>query len=145
MSACTFFGHRDCPDSILPALRSVLIELITDKNVHTFFVGNHGHFDSLVLNTLRELKQLYPHITYSVVLAYLPKEKDELICHNTIFPEGIESIHPRYSITWRNKWMLNESSFVVTYINRSFGGAFNFYSSAIRKKKNVINLAELNN
>ena len=36
MIACTFFGHRDCPDSIRPKLRSVLIALIENQQVDTF-------------------------------------------------------------------------------------------------------------
>ena len=33
MSACTFFGHRDCPSSIKPKLRDVLIDLIENHAV----------------------------------------------------------------------------------------------------------------
>lgn len=31
MSVCTFFGHKDCPETIKPYLREVLIDLITSK------------------------------------------------------------------------------------------------------------------
>lgn len=33
MSACTFLGHRDCPDEIKPKLREVLIDLIENEGV----------------------------------------------------------------------------------------------------------------
>ena len=33
MSACTFFGHRDCPSSIKSKLRKVLIDLIESHAV----------------------------------------------------------------------------------------------------------------
>ena len=33
MAACTFFGHRECPDSIKPKLREVLIEVISNHDV----------------------------------------------------------------------------------------------------------------
>lgn len=55
MVACTFFGHRDCPDSIRPKLRSVLINLIENQQADTFYVGRQGSFDALVYATLREL------------------------------------------------------------------------------------------
>ena len=72
MPTCTFFGHRDCPETIKPKLKETLIDLITRHGIDTFYVGNHGHFDAYVRSTLRALKQEYPHIRYAVVLAYLP-------------------------------------------------------------------------
>ena len=39
MSACTFFGHRDCPSSIKPKLREALIDLIENHTVDMFYVG----------------------------------------------------------------------------------------------------------
>ncbi|MDD5921532.1 MAG: hypothetical protein PUC57_09460 [Oscillospiraceae bacterium] len=44
MSVCTFFGHKDCPETIKPYLREVLIDLISSKGVDTFYVGNQGRF-----------------------------------------------------------------------------------------------------
>ena len=40
--ACTFFGHRDCPSSIKPKLREVLIDLIENHAVDMFYVGQQG-------------------------------------------------------------------------------------------------------
>ena len=59
---------------------------------------------------------------------------------NTMLPEGIESVHPRYAISWRNNWMLRQSDYVVTYITHSWGGAAQFAEKANRQKKTVINL-----
>ena len=63
---CTFFGHRDCPDSVKPQLRKMLVELIETQEVDTFYVGSQGKFDSLVLSVLEQLSQKYPHIRYEV-------------------------------------------------------------------------------
>lgn len=72
---CTFFGHRDTPDSVKTALQETLQYLIEDIGITKFLVGNNGNFDTIVYRTLVTLKQIYPHIDYQVVLAYLPKEK----------------------------------------------------------------------
>ena len=48
MSVCTFFGHSDCPSTVAPKLRSVLIELIENHGVDVFYVGNQGNFDRMV-------------------------------------------------------------------------------------------------
>ena len=139
---CTFFGHKDTPKEIEPTLRSTLIDLIENKNVNVFYVGNNGNFDTMVRRQLEDLSHTYP-ITYSVVLAYLPTEKnkyDDLI--NTIYPEGIETVPKRFAISYRNKWMILQSDVVVTYVNHSFGGASQFKELAHRQGKLVIELSE---
>ena len=141
MKVCTFFGHRDSPHSIEPKLREVLVDLITNHDVDTFYVGNHGQFDALVRHSLRELKKEYPKITYAVVLAYMPgKLKEYEDYSDTMLPEGIETVHPRYAISWRNNWMLKQSNYVVTYVTHSWGGAAKFAKKAITLKKNVLSL-----
>ena len=64
MRACTFFGHRDCPETIKSALHSV-IELLIAEGVTTFYVGNHGQFDTYVRGALGKLKKKYPHVDYA--------------------------------------------------------------------------------
>ena len=39
MPVCTFFGHRDCPESVKPKLREVLVDLVTNHDVDMFYVG----------------------------------------------------------------------------------------------------------
>jgi len=95
----------------------------------------------MVRYTLRQLKQEYPHIDYAVVLAYMPdKQRDYEDYSDTMLPEGIETIHPRYAITWRNNWMLKQSDYVVTYITHSCGGAAQFAKKALRLNRCIIAL-----
>ena len=146
MSACTFFGHRDCPSSIEPKLREVLIDLIENHAVDVFYVGQQGAFDRIVRSVLKELLSIYPHIRYAVVLERLPLKRDEfdsLDYSDTMLPESIETVPPRFAISWRNKWMLKRSDYVVTYITHSWGGAAQFTESAQRQNKQVINLASI--
>ena len=141
MPACTFFGHRDCPDTTKPKLRQVLIDLIKNHNVDMFYVGNQGRFDAIVRSELRNLQREYPQINYAVVLAYMPGNQTEYDDYSdTMLPEGIESVHPRYAISWRNNWMLKQSDFVVTYITHSWGGAAQYAKKGMLKNKVVINL-----
>ena len=141
MSACTFFGHRECPDSIKAQLRAALIDLVTNHDMDTFYVGNQGRFDAIVRSVLRELKEEYPQINYAVVLAYMPGKHTEYDYYSdTMLPEGIEAVQPRYAISWRNNWMLQQSDYVVTYITHTWGGAYQFYRRSVRANKVVINL-----
>ena len=143
MSACTFFGHRDCPSLITPMLREVLIGLIENHSVDMFYVGQQGTFDGIVRSVLKELLVIYPHINYAVVLERMPPKRDEFDTHDysdTMLPEGIETVHPRFAISWRNKWMIKQSDYVVTYITHSWGGAAQFAELAEKQKKIIVPL-----
>ena len=143
MPVCTFFGHRECPDSIKIQLRDVLINLITNHDVDMFYVGNQGRFDAIVRGVLRELKKEYPQINYAVVLAHMPGKQTEYDDYtDTMLPEGIEAVHPCYAISWRNNWMLQQSDYVVTYITHSWGGAAKFAARAKCQGKCIYSLGE---
>lgn len=144
MPVCTFFGHRECPDTIKSRLREVLVDLITNHDVDKFYVGNQGQFDAIVRNVLRDLKKEYPQTDYAVVLAYMPGKQNEYDDYSdTMLPEGIESVHPHYAVSWRNNWMLRQSDYVVTYITHPWGGAAQYAAKANRQGKTVINVAHL--
>lgn len=146
MSICTFFGHRDCPGVLKVQLRNVLQDLIEHCGVDTFYVGNQGSFDNMVCSVLRELVLQYPQITYTVVLAYLPSGQTNKLSgqHNlfdTLYPEGLETVPKRFAIDWRNRWMLKQADYVVTYVVHSWGGAAKFSEMAKQMGKTVIGLA----
>lgn len=142
---CSFFGHKDTPQSLYPKIREAIEQLITMRNANSFMVGNQGNFDSMVLKALRELKQIHPEIYYNVVLAYMPQQKQKYELYDpteTFLPEGIETVPKRFAITWRNKWMVRESDIILCYITHSWGGAAQFVAYAERQGKEVINLSK---
>ena len=138
MSACTFFGHGDCPETKYTNILQAIQNLIKEKKVTTFYVGTQGNFDSLVYRALCCLQADYLQIRIYRVLAYLPNGND--IIPDSILPEGIELVHPRYAISWRNRWMIEHSDYVIAYITHNYGGAARFVNEAKRKGKTVINL-----
>ena len=143
MSVCTFFGHHDCPAEVKPELRKVLTDLIENHSVDMFYVGNKGAYDRMVRCVLQELAQEYSYIHYAVVLERMPGKQSEDYPEDysdTMLPEGIEEAPPRFAIVWRNKWMLRQSDYVVTYVTHSWGGAAQFAEMAERQKKTVIRL-----
>ena len=79
---------------------------------------------------------------YNVVLAYMSSvgsaERNPYEYGETMLPERIEVVHPRNAISWRNKWMVNESDIVVCYINRSWGGTAKYVEMATKKGKTKI-------
>ena len=142
MATCTFFGHRDCIGLSKQKLEEAIEDLILKHGVDLFYVGNEGQFDALVHWVLFAMKKKYPHIRYAVVLAYMPKNIPGEDYSDTILLEGIETVHPKYAIVWRNRWMLQQAGYVITYVTHSWGGAARFAEKAKRQGKRVINLAE---
>lgn len=137
MSACTFFGHRECYGLDAQHLQNTIEDLI-QQGVDTFYVGNQGDFDSMVYGCLKQLRLAYPHIHVSVVLAYLPTGKREEDMPDTMYPE-IEG-HPRFAIERRNRWMIDASDCCLCYINHTWGGAYKFARQAKRRGLTILNL-----
>ena len=79
-----------------------------------------------------------------MVLAYLPSQRkgyDDYGC--SIYPEGLESVPPRFAIEKRNKWMVARADRCLCFINYPLGGAFRFARPAKKKGLAVINLGKL--
>jgi len=140
--SCTFFGHRDCPDSVVPVLFQTVEKLILQKGVCIFYVGDSGNFDRCVQQVLLRLKEKYTYIDCSVVLSAL---SNKYVPGNlpSVFPEGLEKVPPRFAIERRNRWMLLQAEYVVAYVRRPWGGAAKSVSSALRLGKTVIHLGSL--
>lgn len=136
---CAFFGHRDAPIEILDKIKETVINLIEERDVTKFYVGNNGDFDRMALSVLKELSGMYPQISYYVVYAYLPEKGREDLEH-TIYPEGIETVPKRFAIDYRNRWIVGRADIVVAYVRRSFGGAAKFVDMAERRGKDIIDL-----
>lgn len=142
---CCFFGHKDTPESVTKPLEATIRKLIEQEGIDCFLVGHQGSFDRMTLSILRKLGAEYPHVSYHIVLAYMPGRKEGCSLDNpmeTLLPEGLELIHPRYAISWRNKWMIDASDIVVTYITHSWGGATQFAELAKKKGKRVFNIKD---
>ena len=93
----------------------------------------------MVRAALTAMKAEHPHIRSAVVLAYLPRAP---LAYDTVYPEGLENVPPRFAIDARNRWMLARADVVVTYVCRPYGGAATYKRVAERRGQRVIELAE---
>ena len=116
MVACAFFGPEDFSAPKRNQLRSLIEDLIVNRNADTFYVGNEGLFDALVHFVLMELKKAHPQIHYAVVLsqkpsAHLPPEElDEVLV-----PDGRCGLPPAEAMARRDHWMKKQADMVVLY------------------------------
>lgn len=138
---CSMFGHHDTPLSVLKYLVAVMDMLAEDKHVDKFLFGNQGNFDRMAHKVLTEsVLSKYPWIDYRVVLAYLPSVQPlDPIYHpaETIYPEGLENVPPRFAISRRNRWMVDQSDIVLVYCRNSTGGTASVLEYAEKKGKQV--------
>ena len=139
---CALFGNSQLFGNIEPLLEQALSNLIESTSSIEFFVGTHGHFDSIALCVLKKLKVRYPHMEYTVVLAYLNGAQE---CYHTdfshsVFPQILESVPLRFAIDKRNRWMIEQAHTVMTYTRYSTGHTAKYKQLAIKKGKNVIEL-----
>ncbi len=139
---CTFFGHKDTPDAIYPVLEKTISETIQKYPDIKFYVGHNGHFDGLARRALKKLSA-----RYTVVLAYLPARRDEVLFRgeDTLYPEGLETVPKRYAISHRNKWLVNNSDMVIAYITHTASRAAEFVEYAEHRGKPVVNIADIVN
>ena len=142
MKACTFFGHSDTPAEVERLIHQAARYLIEKEGVTVFYIGTHGAFDRMAYAVIKEVQMIYPKIKYYRVLSRIPAVKDGSSQEDTLIPDGIETVPGRYSIVWRNRWMLAQSDYVITYVTHSWGGAAKFKKMAENQKKTVINLSQ---
>ena len=135
----TFFGHRDSRESLRPALRETVKNILEQHPGAVFYVGSEGGFDGLVTSVLKEISSDYPTMKCYKILAYLPKEKGADF-PPTLYPEGLETVPKRFAICRRNEWMLAKADLVVTHAVSPAGNATKMKALAERKGKTVINL-----
>ncbi len=139
---CGFFGNATIwnEEEVAIKLRSVLIDLITNKGVDTFYVGVKGQFDTLAHKTVAGLNTQYPHIKIMLVLAY---NKDLERCaypfNDFYFPPYSERGYKRWSIIRRNEWVIEACDYIIS-CNQYQGRAYDFCQKAKRKEKIVIEL-----
>ncbi len=134
----TFCGHKELYDEkeVRAWLERVTENLIVN-GAETFYLGGYGAFDRLAASVLAEQKRRYPHIELVLILPYLNRRKDISPCDSSLYPP-LESVPKKFAIVQRNRWMVEQSDVVVSYVLHSWGGAAMTLEYAKQKKKRII-------
>lgn len=140
MPSCFFIGHRDAPESLLPAVRAAAEKLIREQGVNDFYVGSRGSFDRLAAAVMRELRESHPEVRLYRVLAYLPTGREELPegFTGSVFPEGLETVPRRLAILRANRAMVDACKYLIAYAPHLTGNARKVVEYARRRGRRVM-------
>lgn len=143
MKKCTFYGHRHTSAELRPVLLRTIRTMIEKMDVGVFYVGDKGDFDRMAESCVRELREEYPHIRLNVVLSRMPGTKGEFETEkqDTLYPDGLESVPPRFGIIYRNHWMADRCDYAVVNVCGR-GGATDAASYADRKGVKILNISD---
>ena len=146
MSTCFFIGHRDAPDSILPSLSAAIEKRITDDDVDQFVVGAYGRFDSLAAQAVRMAKKQPPDILLFYLRPYHPSDRPHTPSgfDGSFYPPGLETVPRKLAIVRANRYMVDNSQFLIAYARYSVSNAWELTEYALkREKKGLIHVENL--
>lgn len=145
----TFCGHAQFPTSeeyerkILAFLEEKVGDIPAD-----FYLGGYGNFDDFAYNCCKKYKLKHPNVSLILVTPYITIEYQENnLKHQRekydciLYPE-IEDKPLKFAISYRNKWMVEQSDYFICGISHSWGGAYKTYQHAKRKKKTIFNVID---
>ena len=138
---CTFFGHKDAPSAIKMRLEEI-IETLINEGIKNYYVGNNGDFDFYVQGVLENIVKKHDDVRFSVVLSAINETAIGTKQKYTVFPEGLENALPKFAISKRNDWMINNSQIVITYVRHNFSNSHKWLEKAEKKGLRVINLGD---
>lgn len=148
MNICFFIGHREAGGELLPALTAAVERHITEYDVTSFMVGRYGNFDKLAARTVINAKKRHPEVTLTLLLPYHPFDRPIPTPEGfdgTFYPPGMETVPKRVAIVRANRYMMENSSYLIAYAWHPASNALEILEAALKRqergKMRVTNLA----
>lgn len=148
-NTCCVFGHRKLYLEIESELYTIIKRLINGYGVEIFLTGGMGETDERFSSVVRSLKRIYPNIKLILVIPYFSnvlnsnKEYYDIMYDDILLPDELIGSYYKAAITKRNKWMIENSDYIIDCTYRNFGGAYD--AVAYRKSLGEIIVKVKNN
>lgn len=145
----SLFGHREIESlrELENRLVPIITELLRTKSYVSFLIGRNGEFDEFAASVIKSVRKRlgFENCDLTLVLPYEVSgiSDYEKYYDGILIPDMMYGIYPRAAITFRNRWMIERSDLVITYVERAKGGAYTASKYAERLGKRVINLCNL--
>lgn len=145
----TFCGHSHYTGSEEDEVKilSILSEKIGDQPAE-LYLGGYGNFDEFARKCGKKYQETHPdtklilvtpYITVEYQKHHLSTQKDQ---YDGILYPPIEKAPLKFAISYRNKWTVEKSDCIIAYVTHTWGGAYQTYKYAQRKKKPLFNISE---
>jgi len=143
-----FIGHRKIFAKDIDERLSAAISTEIENGCTKFTMGIHGEFDSLALNTCRQLRRIYKEMEVEVVITSLNAIKKNSRFNSAPYDDvktvmyDIEDAHFKQQITLSNRQMIDECDTLICYVNPSEirSGAKTALRYAKKRGLKIINL-----
>ena len=143
-----FFGHADFIGDFQDErkLLSLLEEVVGEAEVD-FLLGEYGDFDRFARECARKYREKHAVARLIFVTPYfIPEQTAEekrrrFEPFDTILYPPLENVPLRFCIAHRNRWMVERADVVICCVSHSYGGAYEAYRYAVRKRKKLYNFA----
>lgn len=144
----TFCGHSDFHGNDMVEQQILLLLYQYGENqALELYLGGYGAFDEFAYCCCKKYKEqqqnaklifITPYLTESYQNHHLKQAEQK---YDAILYPPLEKVPYRFAIRRRNQWMAENADLIISYVNRSHGGAYQFFDYATRRNKRVINLA----
>lgn len=146
MNTCFCMGHRDTPDGLRQALSEAVEYHITAYGVTEFVAGAYGRFDALTAHVVGEAKKRHPEIRLTYLRPYHPAERPDTPpgFDGSFYPPGMEKVPRRLAIVRANRYMVDNSQYLLTYAWEIGSNTKKILEYAVlRQKKGLIHIENL--
>ncbi len=151
MSVCCFSGHREISlkerRQISSKLKEIITDLVKTKGVTTFRCGGALGFDTIAALYVLELKNEFseikliidvPHRNQSNAWNETDRNVYDYILNHADKVNIISENYYKGCMQKRNRFMVDNSDFVVVYVKKTSGGSYYTACYAESLDKNVI-------
>ena len=146
----SLFGHREIDDlmQLEYKLAPIIRELIETKPYISFLIGRNGEFDEYVASIIKRVQKEYrnDNSEINLILPYRVAniEYYEKYYDSVMIPESMHGVHPKFAITLKNRWMIENSDMLIVYVERKKGGAYTALKYAKKLNKKYVNISPYN-
>ncbi len=148
MGSCFFIGHREAGEDLWASLASIVERHITDYGVDSFTVGRYGRFDSLAGRVVVEAKERHPEIALHLLTPYHPYDRPIELPRGfdaSFYPPGMESVPKRLAIVRANRYMVDNSDYLIAYAWYPGNARELLEYAQAREKRGLIHIENLAN
>lgn len=143
---CFLFGSSIAPESCLLGVLDALEHCYAEHKIRTFIVGHYGNFDRIAANALTMLKTYHDDINLLLLIPYHPSTHpiEPRQGFQTYYPDGQETVIPKFAIATANNKMIQECSVAVCYPH-GVTNSRKMYEKILKRKIPIYNVKEFLN